>query len=96
MSTPAPAPAPAKKTAKLTAYRVLKFPEKPSQNSASGVTQGYKDAGEVNAASAAAAVRRIAETAGAGTYVAVPESSWKPVSVTVETQTVIKLGGSVA
>jgi hypothetical protein len=75
----------------LTAYRVLKFSAPPSVNNASSAQPGYQDVGGVTAANAQAAIKTIAEKNGAGTYVAVPESSWKPVTVTVETQTVIKL-----
>ena len=80
----------------LTAYRVLKFPQKPDQNSANSVTNGYQDVGGVKASNSGAAIRTIAEKAGAGTYVAVPESTWNPVTVTVETQTVIRLNDTPA
>lgn len=84
------------KTRTLTAYRVLKLPPKPaaipSGSTASSSFPGYQDVGGVDAHNAAAAIRTIAAKAGAGTYVAVPESSWKPLTVTVETQTVIKVG----
>ncbi len=42
----------------------------------------------VEAASAAAAIRQKSEE---GTYVAVPARFWKPVRVTTETRTVLKL-----
>src|SRR3990172_9362937 len=43
----------------------------------------------IEAASAAAAIRAVAE--GAATYVAVPARSWKPLRVRSETQTVLRL-----
>lgn len=98
MSAPAPTAKP--KTASLTAYRVLKFPAAVHQpndhTSMSGDLDGYKDMGGTEATNAHAAVKIIAEKAGAGTYVAVPATSWKPVSVTVESVTVIKLGDPTA
>lgn len=42
----------------------------------------------VQARSAEAAVRQLGKE---GTYVAVPARSWKPVTVTAETQTVLRL-----
>jgi hypothetical protein len=50
----------------------------------------------VEATSAEGAIRKhIAKTrAEGGTFVAVPSRSWKPTVVTVETQTVIRIGGA--
>ena len=88
MSSAAPAPAaPAKKTASLTAYHVLLH----SEDNAAWMLM----AEDVQARSANEAIRASAKN-NAGTDAAVPSRSWKPVSVTVETQTVIKLGGSAA
>jgi hypothetical protein len=48
---------------------------------------------DIEAANVAAALRKHAETNDkGGTYVAVPARSWKPVKVTVEQQTVVKVG----
>lgn len=79
------------KLATKTTYRVLKFPAPQNATSSSSVTNGYQDVGSVAATNAFAAIKILAEKAGAGTYVAVPDSSWKPVTVTVETQTVIRV-----
>lgn len=87
MTTPA-----AEKTRVLTKYRVLKFPEpQNTANASSSFQQGFRDVGGTEAANANAAIRTVAEKAGAGKYVAIPESSWKPVEVTIEQQTVVKL-----
>lgn len=45
----------------------------------------------VPAPSAEAAIRRVAQERGAGTYVAIPVRSFRPVTVEVETQKVVKL-----
>jgi hypothetical protein len=48
----------------------------------------------ITAHNAEQAIRTHADKAGAGargTYVAVPSRSWRPVTVSVETQTVLKL-----
>jgi hypothetical protein len=45
----------------------------------------------VEAASASAAIRTVAEKQGAGQYVAVPDRSWNPCAVTIETKTKVKL-----
>jgi len=87
MSTNAPA---------KTAYRVLKFPEPASKITTSGTAGtlatsgvpaqlGLKDVGIYEAASSSKAIRLAVEK-NAGKYVA-----WNPVSVTVESVTVIKL-----
>jgi len=80
------------KTRVLTAYRVLKSPEPPSTTTAASSDEGFKFVASVRAASAAAAVKVAAEKAGEGTYVAIPESSWKPTRVTISQQTIVKLG----
>jgi hypothetical protein len=49
----------------------------------------WHDIGTTEASSADAAIRRVVDSAG--TYVAVPARSWKPVTVRTETQTVIRL-----
>ncbi len=93
MSTPEPAATPAPKSA-ATTYRILKFPPKPQGNTASSGMlphTGLKDLGTVKAANASAAIRAIGEKEGEGTYVAVPENSWKPATVTVEQTTRIRL-----
>lgn len=93
-------PAVAEKTRVLTKYRVLKFPTPSTQTITSGAAgssvtasagQGYTDVGRVAAINAGAAIRELGEKNGQGTYVAIPESSWKPQTVTIETQTVVKL-----
>jgi hypothetical protein len=45
----------------------------------------------VAAADTTAAIRNVAERLGAGSYIAVPGRSFKPVTVTTETKTVLKL-----
>lgn len=93
----APAPVAPKTDRKLTSYRVLKFPTvvvQPNANtSMSGsLQQGYTDVGTQDAANAKAAVRAASDKLGAGTYVAVPASSWKPQKVTVEQTTTVTIG----
>jgi phenylpyruvate tautomerase PptA (4-oxalocrotonate tautomerase family) len=44
-----------------------------------------------DASSAEAALRKTLGADQSGTYVAVPARSWKPVTVTTETRTVLKL-----
>ena len=73
-----------KTTAKLTAYRVLK--------EVGGPEPSWIEIHSGDARNAADAIRKAVEKNGPGTYAAPPESSWKPVSVTVESVTVIKLG----
>jgi hypothetical protein len=89
------------KTATKTAYVVLKYPAteaaKAATDALTGGTQarppsGIQDVATVEAASATAAIRSVVEKHGAGKYVAVPARSWKPVKVTVEQQTVVKVG----
>lgn len=41
--------------------------------------------------SAGQAVRKVAESKGAGTYVAVPARSWQPLTVRVETETRLRV-----
>ncbi len=53
-------------------------------------TSSWKEHGEATATSPQRAIRAIEN--GAGVYTAVPARSWKPVTVTVETKTVVKLG----
>lgn len=48
----------------------------------------------VNASSAEQAVRKHASTAGAGTYVAIPAKTFKPVTVQVETVQRVTIGGA--
>lgn len=50
----------------------------------------------VEAPNANAAIRKVLSNrpAYSGTYVAVPARSWKPVTVTAETQTVLKIAAS--
>jgi hypothetical protein len=43
----------------------------------------------IDASNAEAAIRKVAN--GDGTYAATPARSWKPVTVTTETRTVLKL-----
>jgi hypothetical protein len=52
----------------------------------------YASVETVTATSATAAIRKAAENAGAGTYVAIPERSFTPTKVTVETKQTVKLG----
>jgi hypothetical protein len=99
--TTAPQTAP-KKTATKTAYKVLKFPAKPAPIQTSGgatmatsgvpTPAGLQDVGTVEAQTANAAIRSVIDKHGAGQYVAVPARSWKPVTVTIEKTTVVKLG----
>lgn len=97
----ATAPAAAKTDRKLTSYRVLKFPGKTTTvaeqsgtttTSGSPTPPGLTDVGTQDAANAKAAVRAASDKHGAGTYVAVPASSWKPQKVTVEQTTVTTVG----
>jgi len=79
----AEAPAPAKKKAKeQTMYVVLELNE--SYGS-------WVDAGNIVAAvNAEAAVRKVAK--GAGSFVAIPTRSWKPLTVKVETVEKVTFG----
>ncbi len=90
MSTPEPAataPAP-KKPAKLTGYTILKLTKGAEEATAKG--EFWTIEATVAARSASEAVKQAAG-ASAGRYVAVPERSWAPVTVTVEQTTRIKL-----
>lgn len=85
-----------------TAYHVLKFPAKPAPiQTTSGATMatsgtptppGLQDIGEVEATNPNEAIKTVVEKHGAGQYVAVPARSWRPVKVTVEQTTVVKVG----
>lgn len=90
--------------------RVIKGPRGPSLNGRSNVTEyviltkneggdgeiaTYKNVAiNVGASSAEAAVRKHAQTAGAGTYVAIPARQFKPLTVHVETVQRVKVGGA--
>jgi hypothetical protein len=57
--------------------------------------QKWQKAAVVAASSANAAIRKHAEGAPdktSGTFVAIPERSWQPTKVTVETRQTVKLG----
>lgn len=97
--------APTEKTKTLTAYIVLKFPApapkidvttasgEAATYATSGVAQkpGLQELGSFNALSPNAAIRSVIDKYGTGTYVAVPARSWKPVKVTIEQTTSVKL-----
>ena len=68
-------------------------------------SDGHEDGGDVwidfhadpvSASSAKQAVSKHAEKAGAGTYIAIPAKQFKPLTVTTETVTKVKveIGGS--
>jgi hypothetical protein len=79
------APPADKKTATKTAYHI--FRQVPNDQ----VATSYEPVEpNVEASSAAEAIRLTVKTAG--TFVAVPARSWKPVKVTVEQTTVVKVG----
>jgi hypothetical protein len=83
-----PETAAAKKT--KTSYVVLMLVEHDGADGAK--TAGWMTVGPpVEASSATAAVRAKAPLEGSRQLVAVPSSSWKPVKVTTETKTVLKL-----
>jgi hypothetical protein len=56
------------------------------------VEDSYSRIGNYTATSATAAIRKVAEEAGPGTYVAIPERSFAPTKVTVETKQTVKVG----
>lgn len=69
-----------------TAYIVLKLDE------SEGLGVLWREGPTIEATSAEAAVRSATiQGAADGTYVAVPARSWKPVTVTTETRSVVKL-----
>jgi hypothetical protein len=58
-----------------------------------GIDGSWDRVDGVEAHSAEAAIRtHVAQAKTTGTFVAIPERSWKPTPVTVETQTVVKVG----
>lgn len=86
--------------AEKTAYHVLKQTRAPlnisdTASASPGPTTPAYDlvAASIDANNAEHAIRVHAEKSqDSGTFIAVPSRSWKPVPVTIETQTVIKLG----
>jgi hypothetical protein len=76
---------------KMTAYQLLLLVDFPDPKDGA-ITSGWMELGSpVVATSAAAAIRANAPLAG-GKLVAIPARSWKPVKVTVEQTTVVKVG----
>lgn len=66
-----------------TAYTLLQFDDETDQ---------WKEHGDpVRASTSEAAVRKHAAVMGAGVYIAVPQRSWRPVTVKIETQTKVTL-----
>lgn len=70
-----------------TSYQLLRLVEFADPEDGA-VTSGYMEVGTPREAANPEALLRT--VISAGTYVAVPARSWKPVKVTVETQTVVK------
>jgi cell division septation protein DedD len=75
-------------TERGTSYVILE--ERVQRDGPGGTT--YEPVETVTATSAVAAIRKAAENAGAGTYVAIPERSFTPTKVTVETKQTVRLG----
>ena len=75
-----PPAAPEKPRQSGTLYRVLRLDE-----------SGWQVRSAVEASNADFAIRLVAADDGAGTYVAIPERSWKPRKLTVESRPIIKL-----
>jgi hypothetical protein len=67
---------------KGTKYIVLQGSEDGTTWALAGASKGSADK----------AIKAAAHADGNGTYVAIPARSWKPVKVTVSTETVVKLG----
>lgn len=85
-----PAAAPAEKAKAPTEYHILKL----IPATAPGAPDRYELIHEnVQAASGPAAVRKVVEGASdkPQTFIPMPSRSWKPVTVTVETKTQLKL-----
>lgn len=80
-----------------TAYLILQKSTDPATATAGEAR--WKECGTVHAASSEAAVRAHMNTRTAksndtaSVYVAVPARSWRPITVTVETTTTVKLAG---
>jgi hypothetical protein len=72
----------------VTSYLVLRRDKLVKDGSPTG---DWREFDFVNAASADAAIRAVAEAKGAGEFVAVPARSWKPRTVTVEQKTAVRL-----
>jgi hypothetical protein len=66
-----------------TTYIVLRQPP------GTGGPDIWEDYAAVDASSATDAIKKVADDGGK--YVAVPARSWKPVTVTTETRTILKL-----
>ena len=73
----------------MTSYEILRFHE-----SVDDTADVWANAGAVTASSATQAVRKHADKAGAGTYVAIPARQFKPLTVHVETVQRVKIGGA--
>lgn len=78
--------APAAEKGTTTRYVILTFDT---------TTDNWFEAGDrvpATSKNAAIAKHSRAYAEGSATYVAIPERSWKPIKVTVSTETVVKLG----
>jgi len=82
------APPADKKTATKTRYIILRKAEGGADKV--GIESSWDIIDYADASSANAAIRSAIKTTGH--YLAVPARSWKPVKVTVEQQTVVKVG----
>ena len=90
MTTAAATP-PAKKAKQTTEYVVLRAEMQPRTGSDGGSTEAHSVVQTIAATSANDAIRQAAGEKP-GTYRAIPARSWKPVKVTVSTETKITLG----
>ena len=73
-----------------TSYAVLRATGVNSSDGPGDRVRAWETIAEVEAANAQDAIRQAAKGAE-GVYVAVPARSWQPVTVKVETRTVVKL-----
>lgn len=72
----------------MTGYVIFK---REAANETDGIGW-WAEPGVVEASSAEQAIRKHAKTHGAGTYIAITERAYKPVTVQVETVTRVKVG----
>lgn len=84
---------PAAETARTqTSYQVLMLVDFSDPEDGSPISGWMELSAPVQAANAEAAIRKKAPREGSRKLVAVPARSWKPITVTIEQTTTIKLG----